>query len=42
MLDIILSTKFKKDLRIAQRRGYDLRLLNVVVDSLAEQKPLSE
>ena len=42
MLDIILSTRFKKDLKLAKKRGYDLQLLNDIVDTLAEQKPLDE
>lgn len=35
MLDIILSTRFKKDLKLAEKRGYDLELLNDVVMRLA-------
>ena len=40
MLDVILSNRFKKDLRTAAKRGYDLDLLEAVVNTLAEQRPL--
>ena len=42
MLDIILSNQFKKDLKLAQKRGYDLKLLNSVVETLANCEPLDE
>ena len=42
MLDVILSNQFKKDLKLAQKRGYDLELLNSVVDTLANCEPLEE
>ena len=35
MLDIVLSNQFKKDLKLASKRGYDLQVLNDVVDRLA-------
>lgn len=34
------STKFKKDYKIVQKRGYDLRLLREVVALLADDNPL--
>jgi mRNA interferase YafQ len=34
-LEIIMSNKFKKDLKTAAKRNYDLGLLNEVVDTLA-------
>lgn len=34
MLKINSSGRFKKDLRICQKRGYDLRLLKAVIDIL--------
>ena len=40
MLDIILSNRFRKDLKLTKKRGYDLALLDDIVTSLAEQKPL--
>ena len=35
MLKIILSNQFKKDLRLAAKRGYKLDLLEEVVDKIA-------
>ena len=40
MLEIVLSSHFKKDLKMAQKRGYNLDLLNDVVEKLARQEPL--
>lgn len=34
MLKINSSGRFKKDLKICQKRGYDLRLLETVIDIL--------
>lgn len=34
------STQFKKDLKTAKKRGYDLRLLVAVIDRLASGEPL--
>lgn len=42
MLDIVLSNRFKKDLKLAAKRGYDLDLLDAVVTNLAERRPLVE
>lgn len=42
MLDIVLSNRFKKDLKLAAKRGYDLDLLDAVVSNLAERRPLAE
>ncbi len=42
MLKVVLSNRFKKDLKLAQKRGFDLRLLNDVVDLLAQEKVLPE
>ena len=39
---IVLTSMFKKDLKLAKKRGYDLSLLNNVVDTLAMGQPLSE
>lgn len=41
MLKIVLSNKFKKDLKLAQSRGYNLNLLENVVNTLASQQELS-
>lgn len=40
MLDVVLSNQFKKDLKSAQKRGYDLAVLNAVVDKLASCETL--
>lgn len=37
---IVQTSKFKKDLRLAKKRGYNLALLATVVDILASGKPL--
>lgn len=39
---IVLTSMFKKDLKLAKKLGYDLSLLNKVVDTLAMGKPLAE
>ena len=36
------TTKFQKDLKRVQRRGYDLSLLTEVIRKLAEGEPLPE
>ena len=38
---IVQGKQFRKDLKIVQKRGYDLSLLGAVVDCLAEGKSLS-
>ena len=40
MLNIVLSNRFKKDLKTISKRNYDLNLLDEVVNTLSEQKPL--
>ncbi|MBE6648647.1 MAG: type II toxin-antitoxin system YafQ family toxin [Ruminococcaceae bacterium] len=42
MLDIVLSNRFKKDLKVISKRGYDLDLLDKVVENLASNIPLEE
>lgn len=39
-LDIVPSNRFKKDLKLAKRRGYNLILLEQVVEKLANLEPL--
>ena len=39
---IVLTSMFKKDLKSAKKRGYDLTLLNRVVDTLVMGQPLAE
>ncbi len=40
MLKIVLSNQFKKDLKLAQKRGLELDLLTEVVDKLVNQEEL--
>lgn len=40
MLSIVPSNQFKKDLKLAKKRGLNLKLLSAVVDTLASQQPL--
>lgn len=42
MLEVVLSTRFKKDLKTASKRGYNLELLNDVVNKLASRQQLPE
>ncbi len=39
---IVQTGHFKKDLKVAKKRGYDLRLIEYVVDTLAAGEPLQE
>ncbi|MBQ9080731.1 MAG: type II toxin-antitoxin system YafQ family toxin [Clostridia bacterium] len=41
-LDVVLSNRFKKDLKLISKRGYDLDLLDSVVEKLASRIPLEE
>ena len=40
MLDIVLSNKFKRDLKLAKKRGCYIKLLQKVVDTLAQEQEL--
>lgn len=40
MLEIVLSSRFKKDLKLAAKRGYRLEALDEVVEQLARQEQL--
>ena len=42
MLDVVLSNRFKKDLKLAAKRGLDLDALNTIVDQLAAGQPLPD
>ena len=42
MLKVVLSNQFKRDLKLSKKRGYNLQLLNEVVDTLANQESLPE
>ena len=39
---IVQTSKFKKDLKLVKRRGYDLSLMETVVDTLAAGKELPQ
>ena len=40
--NLVLTSMFKKDLKTIKKRGYDISLLNNVVDTLASGLTLSE
>ena len=42
MLTIKYETTFKRDFKRVVRRGYDVRLLEKVIDFLANEEPLPE
>ena len=42
MLNIISSNQFKRDLKLAQKRGFDMDKLRTVVNTLANEQPLAE
>lgn len=42
MFDIIMSNRFKKDLKITVKRGYDIGLFDKVVTKLANGENLPE
>lgn len=42
MLEITYSGKFKKDYRLMKKRGYDMSLLQDVVEKLKMGKPLNK
>lgn len=42
MLSVVSSNKFKKDLKLAQKRGFKISLLKEVVDTLANQIQLDD
>ena len=42
MLDIVPSNQFKKDLKLARKRGFRIEELRIVVNTLAEQKALAD
>lgn len=42
MLKLITTSAFRKDVKLAKRRGYDLPLLEKVLNTLLEEKPLNK
>lgn len=39
---LVLTTKFKKSLKLAKKRGLDLKLMDLVVENLLHGIPLEE
>lgn len=42
MLEIVMSNRFKRDLKLAARRGYNFELLDEIVNKLARRELLPE
>ena len=42
MLDLVTTTRFRKDLKRIRKRGYDLSKLDDVLQTLLLEKPLHE
>ena len=42
MLEVVLSNQFKKDLKLAAKRGYKLELLEETVDKIASNVKLED
>lgn len=42
MLEIVPSNQFKKDLKLAKKRGFNLRRLSDVVNTLAREEKLAD
>lgn len=42
MLTLETTSRFRKDYKLAKRRGYDMSLLEKVINLLLEEKPLGE
>lgn len=42
MLELVTTTAFRNDLKLAKKRGYDLSLIEVVLDMLLEEQILPE
>ncbi len=42
MLEVVLSNQFKKDLKLASKRGYKLELLKKTVDKIANNIKLED
>ncbi|MBQ7519195.1 MAG: type II toxin-antitoxin system YafQ family toxin [Clostridia bacterium] len=40
MLDIVASNQFKRDLRLARKRGFQIEVLRLVVNTLANKQTL--
>lgn len=41
MLELVTTSTFRKDLKIAKKRGYDLSLIEFVIDELLKENTLA-
>ena len=42
MLELVTTSTFRKDLKIAKKRGYDLSLIEFVIDALLKENTLPQ
>jgi mRNA interferase YafQ len=42
MYEVKPTSRFKRDLKYIERRGYDMRLLSALIQALASGEPLAE
>lgn len=42
MLELVTTNAFRKDVKLAKKRGYDLSLLETVLNTLLEEKNLDQ
>lgn len=42
MLELVTTGQFRKDYKRIKKRGYDMSLLEIVIDMLLDEKPLDE
>jgi addiction module toxin, relE/stbE family len=42
MLELVTTSTFRKDLKIAKKRGYDLSLIEFVIDELLKENTLPQ
>ena len=42
MLELVTTSAFRKDLKIAKKRGYNLSLIELVIDELLKENTLAQ
>ena len=42
MLELVTTSQFRKDYKRVKKRGYDMTLLETVIDTLLAERPLAE
>lgn len=42
MLELVTTSTFRKDLKIAKKRGYNLSLIELVIDELLKENTLAQ